>query len=502
MNQANSDTLSTCSETSVTRSRKRVPKFKKKLEHLIETVLLSLEEGNNPISDIKKFLKSKYDEILSPESQDPATFSEILQAKLTDIKISVDNLETFIKIALTEKILNATEASRIEKELADMKTSRELETFRTLTFTPAILQKYRSIPQRYDQYLETILREKTIEVCQTQKKVVQPLIEKFLKMMEEVDFKSMGLHKVSFSIFGSNVNNFGTSGSDIDVSLNTENYVNERELLRLIYECYFKNLDNDDKLKVTLVAGSNVRIPLIKFDFVVENYTMDLCVNNVLGVINSKLLQTYAEVDDRCAKLGKLVKMWAKNNGICSGQNAVSSYGFVLMVINYLQMLDPPVLPSLQMLNIDKREPREMKIKRTLEYDRKFDEAMRLDFEIDVEKIKKSFPRKNTMGLWTLLTGFFEFFAEKYPKHRGTLSVKHGHMIPRKPWTELIGEYSNRNADQFYISIADPFDYHDPGRNLSMGNEARLRDKFQEIYKSMLNLGTDFDKFFYNKESA
>ena len=51
---------------------------------------------------------------------------------------------------------------------------------------------------------------------------------------------------------------------------------------------------------------------ILTFEHVPTKISIDLCINNILGVINSNLLKTYSLIDIRCKQLGKLVKIWAK----------------------------------------------------------------------------------------------------------------------------------------------------------------------------------------------
>ena len=61
---------------------------------------------------------------------------------------------------------------------------------------------------------------------------------------------------------------------------------------------------------------------------------IDIIVNNILGIINSKFLSVYASVK-WIKTLGLLVKLWGKNQGLIS-KNYISSYGMILMLIHYL----------------------------------------------------------------------------------------------------------------------------------------------------------------------
>lgn len=68
-----------------------------------------------------------------------------------------------------------------------------------------------------------------------------------------------------------------------------------------------------------------------------------------LVVRNTLLLRTYQEIDQRAWLLFMLVKVWAKQAGIADASHGtLSSYGWALLTIFYLQQCDPPVLPILQ----------------------------------------------------------------------------------------------------------------------------------------------------------
>ena len=71
--------------------------------------------------------------------------------------------------------------------------------------------------------------------------------------------------------------------------------------------------------------------------------------NNILAIVNTKLLRDYMEVDGRLLKLAFIVKHWAKRRQVNdSYRGTLSSYCYVLMCIHHLQMRQPPVLPCLQ----------------------------------------------------------------------------------------------------------------------------------------------------------
>ena len=60
-------------------------------------------------------------------------------------------------------------------------------------------------------------------------------------------------------------------------------------------------------------------------------------------------LHRYALVDDRVRQVGLAVKKWANARGVKGAKFGMfSSYTYIILVIHYLQRVEPPVIPSLQ----------------------------------------------------------------------------------------------------------------------------------------------------------
>lgn len=82
---------------------------------------------------------------------------------------------------------------------------------------------------------------------------------------------------------------------------------------------------------------STAKTPLINLKVIERgrvDLKIDLIVNNLLGVINSKFLNVYSQVR-WIRNLGLLVKQWGKARGLIN-KNMLSSYAMVLMLIHYL----------------------------------------------------------------------------------------------------------------------------------------------------------------------
>ncbi|KAE8725980.1 Nucleotidyltransferase family protein isoform 2 [Hibiscus syriacus] len=150
--------------------------------------------------------------------------------------------------------------------------------------------------------------------------------------------------KAQLFLYGSCANSFGVSKSDIDVCLAfNENINNKSEiLLKLAAILQSDNLQN-------VQALTRARVPIVKLMDPATGISCDICINNVLAVVNTKLLCDYAKIDARLRQLAFVVKHWAKYRVVnATYQGTLSSYAYVLMCIHFLQQRRPAILPCLQ----------------------------------------------------------------------------------------------------------------------------------------------------------
>jgi terminal uridylyltransferase len=89
------------------------------------------------------------------------------------------------------------------------------------------------------------------------------------------------------------------------------------------------------------------RIPLINFKL--RGVDVDISVHNPLALRNSDMLAAYAKCDSRLVSLGYVLKYWAKRRHVNNAsEGTLSSYGYLLALIHFLQTRNPPILPNLQ----------------------------------------------------------------------------------------------------------------------------------------------------------
>ncbi|ERM96556.1 UTP:RNA uridylyltransferase 1 [Amborella trichopoda] len=257
-------------------------------------------------------------------------------------------------------------------------------------------------------------------------------------------------------LYGSCANSFGVCKSDIDVCLSIkENCLSKSDiLLRLADILQSDNLQN-------VQALTHARVPIVKLMDPGTGISCDICINNVLAVVNTKLLHDYAQIDVRLRQLAFIVKHWAKSRQVNETyRGTLSSYAYVLMCIHFLQQRRPPILPCLQEMVPTYVE--------TIE-------DIKCAFYDKVENLKY-YGAANKETVSQLICAFFDYWAYHHDYANSVISVRTGSIISKrvKEWTRRIGK------DRHLICIEDPFDIsHDLGRIVDRHSINVLRDEFR-----------------------
>ncbi|MCD7467620.1 hypothetical protein HAX54_005163 [Datura stramonium] len=263
-------------------------------------------------------------------------------------------------------------------------------------------------------------------------------------------------------VYGSCANSFGFSKSDIDICLAIEdaNIDKSEVLLKLADMLQSGNLQN-------VQALTRARVPIVKLMDPETAISCDICVNNVLAVVNTKLLRDYAQIDVRLRQLAFIVKHWAKSRGVNETyQGTLSSYAYVLMCIHFLQQRVPAILPCLQ--------------------------GMEATYCVTVDNIKCAYFDKveklygfgshNGESLAQLVWAFFNYWAYCHDYANDVISVRSGSTLSKrvKDWTRRIGN------DRHLICIEDPFEVsHDLGRVVDKFSIRVLREEFERAAEIM-----------------
>jgi len=167
----------------------------------------------------------------------------------------------------------------------------------------------------------------------------------------------------------------------------------------------------------TIKILTRTRIPIVKFSH--KDYKIDLGINNMLALYNSKLIKTYIDIDPRARQLAIIIKYWTKRRGIADTYSGtLSSYAYTLMVIHYLQIIPNPILPNLQ--GLARGPPVECE---------GWDVSFCSGAEVDRYWTDRQVNRKS---VGDLLIGFFEYWGSHFDWRSSVVSVRLGTIIDKE----------------------------------------------------------------------
>ncbi|XBJ08636.1 hypothetical protein VPH35_013894 [Triticum aestivum] len=206
-------------------------------------------------------------------------------------------------------------------------------------------------------------------------------------------------------------------------------------------------------------ALTRARVPIVKLMDPDTGLSCDICVNNLLAVVNTKLLRDYAQIDQRLRQLAFIVKHWAKSRRVNETyQGTLSSYSYVIMCIHLLQLRR--ILPCLQ----------EMEATCYVTVD-----DNHYAYFDQVDKLS-NYGAHNNETLSSLLWAFFHYWAYQHDYTQDVISIRTGKIISKhmKDWTRRVGN------DRHLICIEDPFETsHDLGRVVDKFSIKILREEFE-----------------------
>ncbi|RLN71077.1 hypothetical protein BBJ28_00016654, partial [Nothophytophthora sp. Chile5] len=266
--------------------------------------------------------------------------------------------------------------------------------------------------------------------------------------------------------FGSSESGLGFGGCDLDLGI------------------YFQNVDVDaqghfspqERIELLTTACErlggafevrqfirNARVPVIKLWDPKRQVACDVCVGGVNALLNTALLKFYGLVDPRVRPLVFAVKYWAKQRGINDSANGtLSSYGFSLLLIFYLQSHQSEApLPSAHA------------IFQSLQSQTKISVLLERLRSVPAMELPSTFGTSELNSVGALLAGFFEFYAHRFNVEDEVVSVRTGSALSKTTkWSHPVS---------WRLSIEDPFELaHDVGRVIFHRNgQELLRSEFQ-----------------------
>ncbi|KAI9909350.1 hypothetical protein PsorP6_015282 [Peronosclerospora sorghi] len=304
----------------------------------------------------------------------------------------------------------------------------------------------------------------------------------------------------ALDVFGSSANAFGTAQSDMDMCLvlpegEVLSMERKQQLLRDVVELLEARADLFTSVNTSRLSA---RIPIIMFVSRATGIECDLCVENPLAQRNTALLRAYASADPRVRVLASVLKHFVKQRRMnCAAEGTLSSYGYLLLLIHFLQRQDPPVLPVLQALPPTwPTEPRatlpsvwcrgpsdEGSSARGIDT-YFFDPFACQDPRAPLAALR-DFGARNTQSVGELLLGFWRYYGLVFDASRHVVSI-------RVPEAQPLTKEAKRQTAQWRLttrlSIEDPFEAsYDVAHVLKGSRDKYVRQQFVRAYVLLLD---------------
>jgi len=207
------------------------------------------------------------------------------------------------------------------------------------------------------------------------------------------------------------------------------------------------------------------RTPMVRFTHPQTGVKVILTLNRRLSILNSDLIRNYLALDPRLRKLALIVKHWAKQRRVNDPfRGTFSTYAYMLLVIQFLQTRQPPLLPNLQDVPRVPGRCVETEV-----------DEWQVNYSTDVTAYQ-GFGAANTSTLAELVVGFFDHWAWQHDYNGSVVSVRVGGHVKKedKNWTKRQG------SERHLVSVEDPFDLsRDLGRNIDRSSVMVLRREFE-----------------------
>ncbi|GJJ74097.1 poly(A) RNA polymerase GLD2 [Entomortierella parvispora] len=256
--------------------------------------------------------------------------------------------------------------------------------------------------------------------------------------------------------FGSTVNDLGTSSSDVDICITTD-WVGLKNV-QMLANAFRKH----GMQKVFCVPRA--KVPIVKLWDPELHLSCDMNINTPLGLMNTKMIKTYVAIDPRVRPFAMIIKHWARRRVLNDAANGgtISTYTWICIVINFLQMRSPPILPSLH------------KFPHTLSKDNQVINGNNTSFCDDLEQLE-GFGLANKETLGGLLYAFFRRFAVEFDYDHHVISVREGCYLTKesKGWHLPGKQYK-------LFCVEEPFDTtRNLGNSSDMASSKGLKEEFR-----------------------
>ncbi|KAI7885079.1 hypothetical protein K492DRAFT_204330 [Lichtheimia hyalospora FSU 10163] len=314
-----------------------------------------------------------------------------------------------------------------------------------------------------DRHVEDALSVDILELHQSLLPTMDSYVRrtKFVNKIETILDEEWPGHDISAYLFGSSENDLGTSTSDVDICLKTT-------WPNLELSTLAATLRKHGMERVWMVP--HAKVPIVKMWDPVLQLACDMNINNTLALQNTKMVKTYCAIDPRVRPLAMAIKHWTRqrvlNDAAYGG--TLSTYTWTCMIINFLQMREPPILPVLHQMDHEK-SPDNVVI-----------HGHDSSFFTNVDALQ-GFGRRNQESLAGLLFAFFRRFAYEFDYDTQVVSVRHGRYLSKveKEWDQ--GQNSR------LLCVEEPFNVcRNLGNSADEASVLGLKIEFQRAVHILL----------------
>ncbi|CAP67680.1 uncharacterized protein PODANS_1_15710 [Podospora anserina S mat+] len=282
------------------------------------------------------------------------------------------------------------------------------------------------LSEENEKSLETEMNDLFRVLLPTQE--VETKRQKLVNKLEKLFNDEWPGHDIKVHLFGSSGNLLCSDDSDVDICITTP-------WKGLEHVCLIADLLDRHGMQ-DVVCISAAKVPIVKIWDPELKLACDMNVNNTLALENTRMVRTYVSIDERVRPLAMIIKHWTRRRIINDAAfgGTLSSYTWICMIIAFLQLRDPPVLPALH------QRQKEKLLK---------SDGTRSEFADDVPKLT-GFGAKNKESLAALLFQFFRFYAYEFDYDKFALSIRVGKLLTK---TEKKWHIGTNNT----LCIEEPF---------------------------------------------
>ncbi|ORX40375.1 PAP/OAS1 substrate-binding domain-containing protein, partial [Piromyces finnis] len=220
----------------------------------------------------------------------------------------------------------------------------------------------------------------------------------------------------------------GLKNSDLDICILTECKEDSKGILEKL-KVIFTNLGMKN---IVINYAVHTKVCLCTFFDEKEQIDVDISINCEGLLKNVQLFKICDVIDERFRVLVIAIKYWIKQRGIDKGNTVdrmINSYSYILLLIYFLQIQQPPILPNVESIKD--------LLKERNEHDKNLMESEMFWFkdqeqENKIIKNQLNFPCTNKNNVGRLLVDYFEYFGFEFNYENDVISSRLGHSLTKK----------------------------------------------------------------------